>query len=467
MMAASRVLFRLAAITLSIGERMFSDLSRIRGMIREKSLRTFIWVWVGSLVSFFGTAMTRFALMIWAYQQTNSAATLALLGTANYVPYLIFSPLAGVVVDRMDRRLILLLSDLLSGLTTVTLLILYLTGSMQIWHLYLVEALTGFFEAFQVPAYYASTSLLVPKEHITRTNGMRALAANSSRVLAPLIAGGLLAWLGITVIMAIDIVTFLFSVIVLSLLSFPRPKQSQEGKAGKGHFMSEMKSAFVYIQKRPGLVGLMWALFGMNVLASLTYYSILPALILARSGQSEWTLGIVQSVMGFGGVAGGLLLSIYGGSKRKIDDVLAGGVLSFMLGDLLFGAGQNLWVWVLGALGATVFIPFIAGSSQSIWQLKVEQDMQGRVFALKDSLQQAFMPFGYAIGGLAADYLFEPAMRAGQPLQGMFGWLVGSGPGAGIGLMFVLSGIAGVLICASGYLSPALRNVERDLPDVI
>ncbi|MBE0697038.1 MAG: MFS transporter, partial [Anaerolineaceae bacterium] len=385
-------------------------MKNITDLLHQQGLRTFLWVWLGSFVSFFGTAMTRFALMIWAYQQTGSATTLALLGTANYVPYLIAGPLAGVIVDRLDRRLILLLSDLLSGLVTIALLLLFLSGGLQIWHLYAAEALTGLFEAFQVPAYYAAVSLLVPKDQIQRTNGMRSLAADGSRVLAPLAAGAVLAWLGISGVMMLDVVTFLFSVSVLALVFIPRPQPSAAGAASRGNFWFELRSGLLYIQRRPGLIGLLLVLFGMNVLASLTYFSILPAMILARSGQSEMALGIVQSVLGAGGMIGALLLSIWGGARKRIHNVLAAGAISFFLGDLLFGLGQSVPVWAAAAFFSTVFIPFISGSSQAIWQVKVEPDLQGRVLSLKDTLQQVLMPFGYAAGGLLADNVFEPAL---------------------------------------------------------
>ncbi len=436
-------------------------------ILRHPGLRTFLWVWAGQFVSMFGTAMTRFALIIWAYQQTGSATTLALLGTANYLPYLIISPFAGVLIDRWDRKKILFLSDLLAGLVTALLLVLFLTGRLEIWHLYLAEALTGAFDAFQGPSYYAAVSILVPKDQINRTNGLRQLARNASIVLAPLTAGALLAWLGIGTIMVIDLATFVFSAVILLLVTIPRPVASAEGTANRGHFKEELRSGFRFIFDRPGLRGLLLIMFGINTLASLTYFSILPALILARSGGQEWALGIVQSVLGVGGVIGAVLMTTWGGPKKRIHSVLAGGTISFFLGDLLFGVGQSLPVWVAAAFFSTLFIPFISGAQQAIWQIKVPHDMQGRVFSVRDTLQQVVMPLGYAGGGLMADYLFEPAMRPGGALFGLFSGLVGSGPGSGIAVMFLFTWIAGTLLCASGYLSKSVRNLEIDLPDVV
>jgi MFS transporter, DHA3 family, macrolide efflux protein len=253
---------------------------------------------------------------------------------------------------------------------------------------------------------------------------------------------------------------------VLALVAIPRPAQSEEGRASRGSFWQELRVGFSYIFHRPGLRGLMLIMFGMNTLASLTYFSILPAMILARSGKSEWTLGIVQSLLGVGGVVGALLLSTWGGPRKRIHSVLAGGAISFLLGDLLFALGQNVWVWSLAAFCTTLFIPFISGSQQSIWQVKVAPDLQGRVFSVKDTLQQLVAPIGYAAGGLLADFVFEPAMRGGA-LRASFGWLVGTGPGSGMGLMFMITWALGTLFCLSGYLSAPVRNVEQDLPDAL
>ncbi len=434
-------------------------------LIKDQGMRTFLWVWFGQFVSVMGTGMTSFGLMIWAYQQTESATTLALLGTFNYIPYLIASPLAGVVVDRCDRRKVMLAADLLAGLVTAGLLGLYATGGLQIWHLYVAEGLTGFFDAFQGPAYSAASTVLVPKGHLVRTNGLRSLAANGSRVMAPLLAGALLAAVGIQMVMMIDLGTFLASVVILAVVRIPRPQESAEGRASQGAVLREMRVGFTYILRHVGLRSLLLVMLAINLFASLTYFSILPAMILARSGQNEWALGIVQAVLGGGGVAGALLLSTWGGPRKKIHSVLAAGAISFLLGDLLFAVGRELPVWVLAALCSTVFIPFISGGEQTIWQMKVEHDLQGRVFSVKNALQQICMPLGYLLGGVLADQVFEPAMQAGGSLAGAFGWLTGTGPGAGMGLMFLFTSLGGVLVCLGGYLFAPLRNVEADMPD--
>src|SRR5690606_37982586 len=267
-------------------------------MIQTHGMKTFTIIWLGQLVSLMGTAMTRFALMIWAYNQTGEATTLALLGFFAYIFQIVLSPVAGVIVDRLDRRLILLLSDLGSGVMTGILLLLFAMDNLQIWHLYVAEALTGAFEAFQVPAYTAATTMLVPKKHYARASGMRSLAMDSSRVIAPFAAGALLTVINISGIMLIDIATFFAALGTLLIVRIPRPPVTTEGRAAHGSWRHETRAGFAYISGRPGLFGLMWVCAGINFFASLTYFSILPPMILARTGNDQLSLRMVQALLG-------------------------------------------------------------------------------------------------------------------------------------------------------------------------
>jgi hypothetical protein len=203
----------------------------------------------------------------------------------------------------------------------------------------------------------------------------------------------------------------------------------------------------------------------MNLFAALTYYSILPAMILARTANDQLALATVQGALGVGGMAGGLLISIWGGSKKRIHVCLMGAALSFLVGDLLMAVGRIVSVWMVAAFLAAVFIPFITSAERAIWQSKVAPGVQGRVFSTKGMFQQATLPIGYLLAGPLADRVFEPAMAVGGSLSDVFGWLVGTGPGAGMGLMFACTSILGTAMSLSGYLFRSVRNVEMDLPD--
>lgn len=408
--------------------------------------------------------MTRFALLIWAYEQTGKATTLALLGFFSFGLDILLSPIAGVWVDRWDRRLVLLFADLGAGLMTVTILILYMTNALQIWHLYVVQTLTGGFTAFQAPAYTAATTMLVPKSQYTRTSGMRSLASSTSQVLAPVFAGVMLRLIGIGGVMLIDVATFLVAVTTLLIVSIPHPRATQKDST-ESRMWREIGFGFHYIRHRYGLLGLVILFMGINFFAALTYFSILPAMILARSGRNELTLATVQAALGIGGVVGGLLVSIWGGPKRRIHSICTGAALSFLLGDFLLALGRNVQTWALAAFLAAFFILFISSAHRAIWQAKVAPEVQGRVFSVKGMLELVPMPLGYLLAGPLADRWFEPAMMIGGSLEVTCDWLVGTGPGAGMALMFACNAILGITMSLSGYLFQVVRRAESDLPD--
>jgi hypothetical protein len=235
----------------------------------------------------------------------------------------------------------------------------------------------------------------------------------------------------------------------------------------KRNSWQEMRVGGQYIWERKGLVGLTLIFFGINFFAAITYFGIMPAMILSRTGGDELVLATVQGALGVGGVLGGLAVSIWGLPKRKIHAVFLGAAFSFLSGDLLFGAGQTLYVWVAGAFLSATTIPFIMAGDRAIWQEKVPVNLQGRVFAVQGSLRTLAMPLGYLLAGPLADRLFEPAMMAGGKWVETWSWLVGQGAGAGMGLMFMVTAVAGTAMSLVGYLMPALRNVETDLPDMV
>ena len=438
---------------------MLHKLNRLSGM------QTFTLIWFGQFVSLVGTAMTRFALLIWAYQQTGEATTLALLGFFSFILYVVFSPLAGVVVDRFDRRKVMLVTDLGAGVMTGLMLLLYTAGGLEIWHLYLLEALTGAFEAFQVPAYHASISVLVPKQQYARANGLRSLAQSASTVLAPFLAGLVLQVGDLRHVMLIDLLTFGAAAITLMLVRIPRPRPSAEGEAAQRGLWRDMRYGFTYIRQRPGLLGLMWIFTGIVFFAGLTYYGIMPAMVLARTGGDELALATVRGALGIGGIIGGIVVSTVGLPRRRLHATLGFTAVSFLLGDFMLATGRSVLAWAFAALVAEFFVPFIVSGERAIWQAKVAPDVQGRVFAVQNMLRNAATPLAYLLAGPLADRLLEPAMQPGGALTGVFGGLVGTGPGAGMALMFLFTAVAGMAICVLGYAIPAVRQVEADLPD--
>ncbi len=423
-------------------------------------MKTFVWLWTSQLLSIFGTAMTRFAVTIWAYQQTGQATTLALMGFFNSAAYVLFSPLAGVLSDRLNRKWVVAFSDLGAGLATASLLALYLTGRLQIWHLYLAGAFSNAMGAFQDPAVSASVSSLVPSKELTRANGMLSLAYDGSHMFAPVLAGALLAPLGVSGIMVIDLLTCLSAVVVVAAMHLSRPVQSAAGASARGLLGQEMSFGFRYIARHSGLLGILLIFSGVNLFAAITYFGVMPAMILSRTQGNEVALGAVQSMLGIGGVVGGALISLWGGPRNRLKGFLLSTALTFLLGDFFFAVGRSLPLWLTAAFLSAVFIPVLLACYESIWQSSVPQDIQGRVFSAKNMVQIISMPLGYLLAGWLADGVFEPAMTAGGSLTGAFGWLVGVGPGAGMALMFACTCLLGTLTATLGFLMPSIRHLE-------
>lgn len=438
---------------------------------RPTGMRAFFVVWAGQFVSILGTSMTQFALTIWSWrflteiQPVNDPATAyALVGFFNFLPAVLFSPVAGALVDRWNRKLTMMLVDLAAGIATITVFILYSSGQLQVWHLYVTGAFTGIFQAFHFPAYSAAISMMVPKAQYTRADAMLGLVESFSTIFAPVIAGFLLVFIGISGVMLIDIVSFLAAIGTLLFVHIPQPPRTEAGVEGKGSIWKESMYGFRYIFARPSLLGLQMVFFFGNLLASLAF-ALLAPMILSRTGNSETALGFVQAAAGAGAVVGGLILATWGGLKRRAYGVLFGWLASALFGTLILGLGQSLIIWVIGSFLGSFFIPVINGSNQAIWQAKVAPDVQGRVFGVRRLIAQIVGPVGMLAAGPLADRLFEPAMREGGGLANVFGGLVGTGAGAGMSLLMVLSAVGVIVVALGGYTIRVIREADSILPD--
>lgn len=433
-------------------------------MNHPSGMRAFTVVWLGQLVSLVGSGMTRFALTFWAYQTTEKATTLALVGFFGTVPMLLLSPLAGALVDRGNRKLMMMLSDIAGGLTSLGIFALYASGHMQIWHLFVASAFKGTFEAFQWPAYSAAISTMIPKKQYARASGMMSLADSAAGIGAPFLAGLLLYIIRLNGILLIDIATFIVAIGTLLWVSVPQPKISEEGREARGSLLQESLFGFRYILARPSLLGLQTVFLFINLFATFSG-SVFPAMILARTGNSALQLGSVESAFGIGGVVGGLLLAAWGGPKRKVFGVLGGMALAALLSGIPMGMGRTLPVWMTAAFWGSLMIPILNGSNQAIWQAKVPPDIQGKVFTARRLIAWVANPLSMLLAGPLADKFFTPALLPEGALAGTFGWLVGTGPGAGIGLMFVMTGVLELVVALGALAIPAIRYAEELVPD--
>src|SRR3990172_4785526 len=415
-------------------------MDRPSASMRPSGMIGFSIVWFGQLVSLLGTNMTLFALTIWAYELTGSATALALVGFFFVTPMLLVSPIAGAIVDRGNRKFMMMVSDLAAGLATIVLLALYLSGKLQIWHLYIAGAFEGVFQSFQWPAYSATISTMLPKEQYGRANGMMSLAESGSNIFSPLLAGALMGLIGLGGILVIDIITFVFAIGALLVVYIPQPRRTEEGQKAQGSIWKEAGYGFRYILDRPSLLGLQSIFMLGNFFVSIPF-AILAPLILASTSNNKLIFASVTSAGAIGAVIGGLAMSAWGGPKRLVHGVLAGWAISSLLGTVLMGLGRSLPVWVAASFCGAFFIPIINGSNQAIWQKKVAPDLQGRVFSIRRVIAWFVTPVAMLIAGPLADFVFEPGMRSGGGMAALFAGLVGSAPGSGMGLVFIFGGL--------------------------
>ncbi len=418
----------------------------------------------GQALSLIATGMTHFALTIWVWEQTGQATALAIMAACSFGPMVALTPFAGTLVDRWDRKLAMMLSDLGAALSTLTILALVSVDQLSLLALYLLGALSGSFQALQMPAYGAAFTMMVDKKHYARASSFREAARFTGMVASPLLAALLLGRIGLRNILIIDLVSFGLAFGSLALVHVPPPPPSREGRdaaAGKNSLRSLY--GWRYIRARPSLLGLLLTFCAFNLALILNMVVLFP-MILARSGDDPIALGTVQSAIGLGGIAGAALMAIWGGPRRRIHGVL-GGMVVLSLMVAMIGLGHGVLWWSLACFLCTVSLPVITGSSQAIWQAKVEPDLQGRVFAWRRLISQAMIPVGFLVGGPIADRVVEPALMPGGALAATAGRIVGVGPGSGYALIIVVAGLLAAAVAVVGSGVRVIREVEDLLPD--
>jgi len=424
----------------------------------------FTIVWLGQIVSVLASNMSGFALTIWAFQKTGSATVLGLIQLSFTLPFLLISPFAGAMVDRYNRKLMMMVSDLGAVLATSGILILNAAGHLEIWHMCVASVFYGLSATFQWPAYMAAISTMVPKEQYGRANGMMSLIDSGPGVFSPILAGALLPIIGLTGILVIDVVTFFLAIGALLIVHVPQPELTQEGQAGKGSLLKEAVFGFKYIFARRSLLSLLLVIMCLNLVGGLSQ-SLFAPMVLLRTDNNSASLGAVQSAFAVGGVVGSLIVSAWGGFKKRIRGMLIGWGLYAFFGLILFGLGRSLPFWIPAAFLAAINFPLTQSASNAIWQAKVAPDVQGRVFSARRLIAWLTDPIMPVVAGLMADHVMEPAMNANTGLAQAFGWLVGTSPGSGMSLQFIVSGLLYLSVIAAAWFIPGIRNVETILPD--
>lgn len=419
-------------------------------------MRLFLLLWVTQAFSGLGSAVTGYALVVWSYTQEGSALVTAGLMIASYAPYVLCSVFAGALSDRWDKRRTMLVCDAMAALTTLCTLLLLKTGKLEIWHLYVLNALNGLMNTVQQPASEVATSALLPKAHYQKVGGLRYLSSSLNSILNPIIATAILTLLGMDAVFFFDLLTFAVAFVVL--LVFIRIPQQDKPQAKKAGLLQSVREGLVFLRERRGILSLIFFLAAINLVASM-FNATLPAMVLNQA--DETALGILNSLTGITTLAGSLIASMLPKPKSRVRVVCLTLLLSMSTENFLLAFGRTLPVWCVGAFLGWIAIPLMSTNLDAILRLAIPQEIQGRVFACRNSLQFFTIPVGYFLGGLLVDAVFEPLM-AMQPAEGLLVSLFGAGKGSGAAMCFALQAVMGVAVCLIFMRNRHIRQLQAE-----
>ena len=405
-----------------------------------KEMRGYLLLWFTQLVSGLGSAMTAYALVIWSYTQAGSALRTALLMVCSYAPYVICSIFAGALSDRWDKKKTMLVCDALAAFSTLIVLLLLKNDALRIWHLYIVNAVSGLMNTFQQPASEVATSALLKREYYQRVGGLRYLSNALNSILTPIITTAIMALWGIGTVIAIDLCSFFVAFLVL-LFFIPIPKT--ESRKQQESVLQSAAEGVRWLKANPGIFHLMLFLAGINLVASM-FNAALPAMALSKA--SETALGTVNAVTGITMLIGSILASFMPAPRSRVKTIWYCLMLSMCTENFFLAFGNSVFAWCFGAFLGWVAIPLMNANLEAVNRLNIPMEIQGRVFAARNSFQFFTIPVGYFLGGILIDKVFEPVM-AMQAADSLSVRLFGSGKGSGAAFLFAILWVMGIVVC--------------------
>lgn len=411
--------------------------------MKAKQLRLYLLLWSTQALSALGSGMTSYALVLWLYLKNGSALETALLSVCSYAPYVIMSIFAGALSDRWNKKLTMLVCDLLAAVSTVAVFVLIKADALSAWHLYILNALNGLMNTIQQPASEVAATILIPKEYYQKTSGLRSFSQSLNSILTPILATALFAFGGIDTVIAFDLVTFAIAFVVLLLLiKIPEDMGSEQARE---RLLDSARQGLAWLKKNPLILTLILYLASINLVASV-YDAALPAMILSKPNGGETVLGIVNTAVGVATLVGSVIVAFLPTPKNRVRVISLTLLISMSSENFLLAFGKTPAVWCIGAVLGWLVIPLMNANLDVIYRSSIPLDMQGRVYSCRNTLQFFTIPIGFLLGGLLVDKVFEPLMAAqpaGSPLISLFG----ETKGAGAAMLFAIIGVAGVLVC--------------------
>lgn len=406
-------------------------------------MRTFLLLWVTQSFSGLGSAMTSYALVIWSYTQRGSALMTALLMVSSYAPYVLLSIFAGALSDKWNKKITMLVCDTIAALTTVVMLVLLQRGVLEIWHLYLINGVNGLMNTVQQPASEVAVTRVLPPKYYQRVGGLRYFANSLNSILTPIIATAVLGIAGMNAVVMVDLFSFATAFLTLAfVIRIPENKESAEETE---KLVVSARKGIAYLRKERGIFHLILFLAAINLVASI-YDAAFPAMMLSRNGGSEKILGLVNAVIGAATLAGSILASFIKEPKSRVRVICNCLLFSMSTENFLLAVGRTPLIWCIGGVLGWIVIPLMSTNLDAIMRLRVPEQMQGRVYSVRNSLQFFTIPIGYFLGGFLVDQIFEPVMAV-QRDESLLIKMFGAGKGSGAALLFFVLAFAGIGVC--------------------
>lgn len=419
-----------------------------------KELKAFIILWLTQSFSALGSAMTSFALVIRLYRDSGSALTTALLTVCSYAPYVVMSIFAGAISDKWNKKTVMLVCDSFAAMCTVAVLVLLKTDTLEVWHLYMLNALNGLMNTIQSPASDVAATLLTPEKHYQKTSGMRSFSNSLVSILTPVFATAVMTFAGIEAVIAFDLATFAAAFLVL--LFFIKIPEVKKEKEQPETLVQAAKSGLLYLKKNRGILWLILFLAAINLIASM-YNAALPAMILSK--KDEAALGFVSSSVGIATLAGSVIATFFPKPKSRVKLVCACLMISMSTNNFLLAFGNSTVIWCFGAVLGWLFIPLMSTNYEVLLRTNVPKEMLGRVYSARNTLQFFTIPIGYFLSGVLVDEVFEPLMEK-VPQGSLLTVVFGEGKGSGAAFLYFVIGIVGVAVCLFFQRIKALRELD-------
>ena len=406
------------------------------------SLRDFYILWSTQSLSQLGSAITGFALTLWLYEKTGSALSTAALTICTYAPYVVMSIFAGAISDKFDKKKTMLICDALAALSTVVVFVLYKSDMLCVWHLYLINVISGLMNTVQQPASEVAYTMIIPKEYYQKTGGLQSLSRSLVSIGNPIIAAALYGLAGLSAVIVVDLITF--AVAFISLLVFIKLPKIEKDSANDGNVLTLAKEGLVYLKKNPLILNVILFMSGVNLIAS-AFDAVLPALIIPNPRGGNSVLGIVTSCSGVAMVFGSILATVMPKPKNRVKVIYLTMLFSFGTENFVLAFSRVPILWCIAQIIGWIFVPVMSTNQNVIMRNSIPVELQGRVYACRNTLQFFTIPIGLLLGGFMVDEICEPFMTV---RDGVWNTLFGAGKGSGAALAMFILGVAGVLMCA-------------------